>query len=485
MNTSRGYLVIHTLVFGSIAVLLITALASWGVANLKAGRLAAYKEQAFQIAEAGIEYYRWHLAHAPTDFQDGTGAPGPYLHEYRDRDGTVLGTFELSITPPPVGSTVVTVVSKGVSLTAPNTSRRIEAKFAIPSISRFAVLANSKVRFGEGTEVFGPIHSNDGIRFDGLTHNIISSAKYSYDDPDHSGADEYGVHTHLNPLDPLPAMPPQPPSTPPSRVDVFEAGRELAVPAVDFNGFTQDLADIKVSAQEDGHYFAASGALGYNFVLKVDGTFDLYRVTALQAKPPGCTNSQSQPGWGTWSIGDQVLVGNFSYPDNGLIFAEDNVWVEGMINGVRLTIAAGRFPENPTTDANITINKNILYSHYDGSDVLGLIAQNNINVGLMSEDDLRIDAAVVAKNGRVGRYYYRPPSSQGQGGQACQAWSVRNSITTYGMIATNQRYGFTYTDNTGYQIRTITYDGNLLYGPPPSFPLTSDQYEMISWRELP
>jgi hypothetical protein len=52
------------------------------------------------------------------------------------------------------------------------------------------------------------------------------------------------------------------------------------------------------------------------------------------------------------------------------------------------------------------------------------------------------------------------------------------------MIGTNVRYGFAYTDGNGYQTRTINYDANLLYGPPPSFPLTGDQYEVISWREV-
>ncbi|MDQ5893346.1 MAG: hypothetical protein QG640_358, partial [Patescibacteria group bacterium] len=33
-------------------------------------------------------------------------------------------------------------------------------------------------------------------------------------------------------------------------------------------------------------------------------------------------------------------------------------------------------------------------------------------------------------------------------------------------------------------IRNIIYDGNLLYAPPPSFPLTSDQYTTLSWEEI-
>jgi len=86
-----------------------------------------------------------------------------------------------------------------------------------------------------------------------------------------------------------------------------------------------------------------------------------------------------------------------------------------------------------------------------------------------------LDAAVVAKNGRVGRYYYS---------SSCGSNYIRNTITLNGMIATNRRYGFAYTDGTGYINRNINYDANLLYGPPPSFPLTSDQYALISWEEL-
>ncbi|KKW38448.1 MAG: hypothetical protein UY88_C0009G0009 [Parcubacteria group bacterium GW2011_GWA1_54_88] len=417
------------------------------------------REQAFQIAEAGIEYYRWHLAHASTDYQDGAGAPGPYVHEYRDATGAVIGTFTLTITPPPVGST-------------------LEAKFAIPSIAKFAFVANSKMRFGAGTEVFGPIHSNDGIRFDGLAHNLVTSFKYSYDDPDHSGADEYGVHTHLSPSDPVPPVPP-PPGTPPSRTDVFISGRQVSVPAVDWNGFTQDLSQMKTDAQTSGRYFAGSGALGYNIVLKTDDTFDLYTVTSLVSPQSNCYNSQNQSGWGTWSIASETLLGNYAFPANGLVFLEDNVWVEGTISSARLTIAAGRFPESSSTNANIIVNEDIRYTNYDGADVLGLIAQGNINVGLVSNDVLTIDAAIVAKNGRAGRYYYRYAFSK-----SCSPYHQRDTINLFGMIATKERYGFAYTDGNGYETRNIIYDGNLLYGPPPSFPLTSDQYQTISWREL-
>ena len=469
-----GQILIQVIVFGSIAIYLLGALVNWAALSIKVSRQTFNREQAIQTAEAGVDYYRWHLAHAPTDFQDGTGAPGPYIHDFSDKDGNIIGEFSLDITAPPLGSTQVKVKSIGTVTADASLSRTITAQSAKPSIAKYAVVANAVMRFGAGTEVFGPIHSNQGIRFDGLAHNVVTSAVASYDDPDHSGGNEFGVHTHVTPTDPLP------PSLVPQRIDVFEIGRQTSVPVVDFAGITADLAEMKTGAQTNGFYRPSAGALGYHVVLRTDDTFDLYRVTGLVNPPSGCTNSANQSGWGAWSIQNQQLIGNYPFPVNGIIFLEDDIFVDGQIDGGRLTIVAAFLPDNPPFRKNIIVNNDLLYTNYDGSDVLGLIAQGNINIGLISEDDLRIDAALIAQNGRVGRYYYRPP---GGGSQRCSPNHIKQVITLWGMIATNERYGFAYTDGTGYQIRNLNYDSNLLYGPPPSFPLTSDQYVTLTWEE--
>ncbi|MBM3261103.1 hypothetical protein FJY93_01655 [Candidatus Kaiserbacteria bacterium] len=471
--SARGQSLILVMVFGSLAIYLFGAFVSWTILNAKSSRLAIERERSLQIAEAGIDYYRWHLAHAPTDFQDGTGGPGPYVHSFKDKDGTVIGAFSLMITPPSLGSTLVEVQSTGSVLASSLVSRKVAVRFAKPSIAKYAVVANDVMRFGAGTVVFGPLHSNQGIRFDGFAHNLVTSAVASYDDPDHSGGNEFGVHTHVSPTDPLP------PAAVPARTDVFAIGRQFPVPALDFTGITADLAQMKTDAQASGFYRAASGGLGFHVVLKTDDTFDLYRVTSLIAAPSGCTNT-SQTDWGTWSVQNQALLGNYAFPPNGIIFLEDHVYINGQINGARLTIIAATLPDSPATRKNIIINNDLLYSTYDGTDVVGLIAQNNVNVGLVSEDDLRIDAALIAQNGRVGRHYYRAP---GGGSQRCSPYHQRTVITLWGMIATNQRYGFAYTDGTGYTTRNLNYDGSLLYGPPPSFPLTSDQYVTLTWDE--
>ena len=81
-------------------------------------------ESALDLAEAGVNYYRWHLAHDPSDFQDGTGHAGPYVHEYVDPQGKAIGAYSLSISEPSQGSSVVTITSTGWTYQYPNIKRR-------------------------------------------------------------------------------------------------------------------------------------------------------------------------------------------------------------------------------------------------------------------------------------------------------------------------------------------------------------------------
>ena len=101
----------------------------------------------------------------------------------------------------------------------------------------------------------------------------------------------------------------------------------------------------------------------------------------------------------------------------------------------------------------------------------------------ISDDVLRIDGAIIAQNGRTGRFYYAPPNLQSNA-QKCGNTVLRQKITLYGAIVSDLRYGFGYTDGTGYQERDIIYDSNLLFNAPPSFPLTTDQYTLVSWTEV-
>ena len=77
------------------------------------------------------------------------------------------------------------------------------------------------------------------------------------------------------------------------------------------------------------------------------------------------------------------------------MFFADNLWVRGTINGSRVTIASGKFPANASTYTNIIVNSSTYYSNFNGSDTIALIAQNNIIFGLMSDNNLTVDAALI------------------------------------------------------------------------------------------
>ncbi len=490
----KGDILVSVIIFAAIAITVIIGLTNWGAAVLSNIRNVADKEQAFQIAEAGLDYYRWHLAQSPNDYNDGTTTPGPYIHQFNDKDGNHLGQFSLTITPPLLGSTIVKIVSVGTLATS-SISRTLEARMAIISLAKYAVVSNDNMRFGVGTEVFGPIQVNGGIRFDGVAHNLVSSAMAQYNDtdPDDCNIDQsYGVHTCVDPDDP------SPPTAVPNRSDVFVAGRQFPVPAVDFAGLTAGLTQLQILAQPaaGGKEWLSSGKKGYHIVFKVNGSvtvYDIYKVNSTEPPPttgsPNCGADNAathQLQWGTWSIKgknpndslqpNQTLVAsNQLIPANGVIFVDDHVWVDGHIQNTRVTVAAGIIGNtDPTKNANITVNSDLTYSNYNGTDAIGLIAQGNINVGMLSDDNLQIDAALVAEKGRAGRFYYNNNCTN----------SSRASITLNGMIATYIRYGFAYTDSTGYNTRNINYDANLLYGPPPSFPQATSQYQVISWKQI-
>ena len=491
VDRKSGDILLSVLIFAAIAVTITIGFVNWGAAMLSGIRTLQVKEQALQIAEAGVDYYRWHLAQSPTDYTDGTTTPGPYYHDFYDKNDNRIGAFSLTITPPPNGSTKVIITSVGTTTANPTIVRKIQAILAEPSLAQYAVVANNYMRFGSGTVVNGPVASNRGIHFDGVANNIVSSALATDTDPD-TGLTEWGVWTAVGPADP---QPPTAIAANAHNTDVFLAGRQFPTPAFPFSGLSVNLNNLHTIANNNvvggacttstGPCWKASGTNGYYIHLNTNNTYDIYKVTALQSAPSGCTTDNT-PQWGPWSYKTlSSKIGTYSIPITGVIFVEDNIWVDGANVGqsinTRVTIAAAASISNmsSTTGSNITVNNNLTYAFHDGSSVVGLIAQANINVGLMSSDTLQVDAALVAETGRIGRYYYSSNCSM-----SGTDYSTRTQLTLNGMIATAFRYGFAYTDGTGYSTRDLNYDSNLLYSPPPSFPLASTQYQTVSWKQI-
>lgn len=509
----------YALVIMTCVSILLTGIIGFVVSQMNFSTNRVEYARAFQIAESGIYYYRWYLAHA-TDGMNAQqlkafwqnsatlGVSGPVTIDYKDPEtGETVGQYTITLNPPDPYSTIATITVVGQSEKLPDVTRTVRVRFRRPSWSEYAALANDFMRFGQGTEVYGKIHSNKGIRFDGVAHNSVTSLVPKFNDPDHSGSDEFGVHTHVNrpPLfgvndlfRPLEA----PPNPVQNRPDVFAGGRQFPVPEVGFASVQSDLSFMKKTAcnYDEGtgsctvtNTCWASGCYfdntGYGRHIVFSGTTMSVRTVTDYSKDAydasGRVTTQ-----GTKSILTQSSATSYTIPDNGIIFVDDNVWLEGTVNEKRVTVAAAntgtiQLPSSPAANAFLGFD-NLRYTNHDGRDIIGVVAQNNVEIMKQSQTNLTIDAALLAQNGRVGREYYTCSKwAYALGIKHCDTYTsgdYKNSITVNGSLATNVRYGFAYTDGTGYDERNLNFDNNLLYYPPPYFP-TGTEYSIDLWEE--
>jgi len=308
----KGAIITLALVFGAIFIILFTSLTGFLSIQLNQSRQKVALYEALNIAEAGASYARWHLAHAPSNF-DFSGTD-----DYTDPEGTVVGRYTIEITPPSECSTIVQIKSTGWTLSFPNVKRTILIKFGRPSLAQYSFLTNSDVWFGEDEELQGPFHSNGGIRMDGQQNSISTSATSTYlCQPSHGCS---------------PAQ---------NKPGIWGTGNgnaeglwQFPVPAIDLNAITLDLAKLKTEALNSGYYFGPSGVFGYHVVFKNNSTFDLYKVTKLKSSVYGC-NTDGVCSYEQNDIDKETLLQNYALTSGecnarNLIFLEDaKVWVNG------------------------------------------------------------------------------------------------------------------------------------------------------------
>lgn len=458
----KGSLMIYLIIAIAVFIMVMFPVVAVFSGKLKLLRLSIEREQSLQIAEAGINYYQWHLAHFPEDYKDGTENAGPYLHDYIDTDTQqAVGKFSLQITPPLPGSTIITIESTGWLNTKPDIKRTITVKYGVASLAKFAILNNAEIWVYFSPSIFsGQVQSNSGVRFDVAGNAPIFSAKETYT------TNCFGFcGTQTKP-------------------GVWGSGDpnfwQYPVPAVDFSSFTSNLATLKGLADPNGIYLPPSNKQGYSLVFNSNGTVSIYKVKNLRSNPTGWTYDINM-NWITHNEYTDYNNRDFQYtaeiPENGIIYIEDNVWVEGTVKG-RVTVVAAQLPYSSSTAPTIYIPNNIVYLAKDGTNVLGLIGQKDVIPTYYAPNNLEIDAAVISQNSSFQFYYY--------------PGNIKNNLTIYGSII---EFGwwfdnFVWTDGTGNNAEILAgypncyynYDSNLLYGPPPSFPLSSSGYQLLSWE---
>ena len=422
---NKGNMLILVIVLGGASLFAVLGLISYAVNENLASRLKTKREQAIQIAEAGIAYYRWHLAHDNTDFKDGTSEPGPYIHEYKDKDGKLIGYYSLTIVPPENGSTIITLYSTGWTADRPESKRTLKVRLGFPAISDYAFLIDSDIIFSSNAFVHGKTHSNGRIYFDGTSDAPLSSA---IEITGNGGPRSYWL---------------------------------FPVPAKDFASVQVKLDQIKSEAQSNGlqwPYLPASGAYGYQLVFKSDGTVDVSKVISA----PLCYSDSC------YDADDFGPITNYEIPTTSYIFVDDTVWVNGVVKG-RPTLA--------TIGNNIIINGNLTYLAKDGTNVMGIMTDENIIFPYNIPDPMEVNAALVTVNGAI----FRPKYIDN---------GVKDVIDTqnfYGSRVGNYSGGMKYLGCgsvcSGFLNTNYFYDANLTYRPPAGFPVGSS-YNLISWEEV-
>ena len=470
----RGYLMLLAIVFGAIFITVLGALSSFVLTENRAQTAATASTRATAIAEAGLEYYRWFLAHYPTDLQNGTGVNGPYTIPYNDPEGGQTGTIELAITGNSSCGTItsIDISSTGTPTEAPNISKTIHARYAQPTVARYSYVLNSSVWAGDDRVILGPYHSNGGVRMDGTANSPVTSSLSSW-----LCTSSFGCSPNQ------------------TKAGVWGAGPnqtlwDYPVPQVDFAGIAADFGSLKTKAIASGRYLPrySNGNKqnqngywrGYHLIFNGNNTVTVRRVSSTASLSSTSVNTEEEED----EVPDRTLIASESFystltlpSDCGLIYVEDHVWIEGVVDRKVTVVAANT--ENTGIAPNVMLPDNLTYAATDGSDGLTVIAENNVLITPDSPNNMTLNGIFVAQNGAFGRNNYACPSS----------YEPRGTLTILGTTVSNLRTGTKWVNGCGwsgdggYQNRIDAYDRNLSTDPPPFTPQTSSDFMFLDWRE--
>src|SRR3989344_5853309 len=77
-HTPRGITTLLVVAFMGIFTLMLGGLVGYALEQAKYGRALHAREEALSIAESGLEYFKWHVAHNTAIREDGTGLQSSY-----------------------------------------------------------------------------------------------------------------------------------------------------------------------------------------------------------------------------------------------------------------------------------------------------------------------------------------------------------------------------------------------------------------------
>lgn len=468
-HTQSGYVVISVIVFAAVFALILGGLTGFIFVQNSSQRAKDNSARATQIAEAGLDYYKWFLAHFPNDLYNGQGSTstGPYVVDYEDPDTGVVGQFELDIQGDTACGEVtsVEIYSTGYTSERPELQKTLYARYGRPSVAEYSFIVNGNVWAGSDRTITGPFHANGGVRMDGTNLSLVTSAV-----SDWICTSSFGCSTNS------------------TENGVFGAGLNsqlwsYPVPQVDFAGITSDLVELKSLAQASGYYHAPTTKDGYLVTFLNDGTFNVERVNNTGQ----LWSYNEEDGWvkGSERVTANQFIGNFATPpDCTVAFFEDNVWLSGEVNGKYVIIAADL--TTPGEDRSVYLIDDITYVNGNGADGLTVIAEDNVLIPLESPENMTLNGIFIAQSGRFGRNHYETSDTY-KIPASLSDYVQQETLTINGTIVSDERVGTKWTSGStfmsGYATRTTSYDRDLAISPPPLTPTFDENFTFIEWRE--
>jgi len=509
LRTLRGTVLTYGLVLMTVIAIIFFGLIRFVVSNIQLSLRAEPSAQALQIAEAGVYFYRWHLAHnvegrtatqiadfwensplavdddgdGDCDDEDSEGSGDDddadtlesYTVDYSDGTQDV-GQYRICVLPPSQYSTIVTITSTGWSNNRPNIQHTVTARLRKPSWSEYAILSNEFMRLSEGTEIFGTIHVNKGFHFDGVAHNVVTSSVDEYYDND---SDVDGIRPAVWAADLDDENSNGDTSDPdPDDSDHFLAGKEFPVRVIDFDSATADFNVMRATALSGGGNVYFDTSQYGRYIEFGEPTSTEMRVRTVNDYDG--VYSSDDHNFNIYALGPAEI---YSIPVEGVVYVEDNVWIEGTVPaGYNVTVAA----HDPRSSASRSIylgTGDLKYASSEDENVeesiLGLAAEENVQIiryikgdtSSNSSETLHVDGALLAQKGYIGWQRVTGPT-----------WTnVIQGITINGAIVSNKRLGFGYTSGAGFTNRDLIFDTELLFQPPSLFP-AGDSYAIDLWE---
>ena len=469
----KGIIITYVLVFGAVFLLSLSGLLGYILMQLRQSTQRIALNEALDIAEAGIEYYRWCA-------NNGVEANCTGEKDYYDSEGVLIGKFSINANVSlSCGQTVQRqIISTGWTIQFPSLQRSIKIVYGRESVAKYSYILNSSVWIGNDHEINGPYHSNGGIRMDGRNQSLMTSAAIRDDVGEWVCTSSFGCS-------PCPTgagcrieqsqciCPGIFTTTSNPTTSLFK----FPVPPFDFNAITMDLAQIKDSAQHGGGLYLpvstnlVPGSKGYHLKFRSDGKVEVWAVMALQQT----YGYSEEEGWhhDRFTINNESLYNTYTIlSDCSVIYVEDIFWVSGTVKGK--VVAASANLVDPNIDTDIILPASITYSSYGGSDGLALIAERNALIAPQSPDNMELHAIIVAQKGRFGRNHYPD--------------NFRNTLSIYGSVISNGRVGTKWTSGgqmvSGYAQRYTYFDQSQVYNPPPFVAHMSSDFKIVSWEEI-